>query len=67
MTARSLDHYKSLSDEELLEAAKYERPSPEMLAALAHRLDDIIDENERLAFRLWEYENEKKDLNDAED
>lgn len=64
MASRSVDHYRSLGDEELLEAAKYERPSPELLSALTERLDEVVDENARLAFRLWEYEKKEEDLTD---
>ena len=49
----SLAHYQNLSDGFLLEAAKYERPSPELVKALAERLDDYIVQLSNAEFRIW--------------
>jgi hypothetical protein len=45
---RSRQYYEALSDQQLIDAARFEaregRPQPELLAVLADRLEDIHDE-----------------------
>jgi hypothetical protein len=45
---RSRQYYEALSDQQLIDAARFEaregRPQPELLAVLADRLEDINDE-----------------------
>jgi len=44
---RSRQYYEALSDQQLIDAARFEaregRPQPELLAVLADRLEDIND------------------------
>jgi hypothetical protein len=45
---RSRQYYEALSDQQLIDAARFEaregRPQPELLAVLADRLEDLNDE-----------------------
>lgn len=53
----SVQYYEDLSDEALLEAAKYERCTPELMKAVANRLDDLIEAVAKNEFREWDYES----------
>lgn len=45
---KSRQYYEALSDQQLIDAAHFEseegRPQPELLAVLADRLDELLDE-----------------------
>ena len=60
----NLIQYQGMSDGALIEAAEYERPSPELVAALAERLGDLVDEIVNSESRNWELENESTDDGD---
>lgn len=47
---RSLQQYQALDDEDLVDAAKYERPSPQLVQALRERLEDRLAEIASLEF-----------------
>jgi len=49
--------YRDMTDEALLEAAKYERASPALVKALAERLEDVLAEASVARYPTYDHDD----------
>ena len=49
--------YRDMTDEALLEAAKYERASPALVTALAERLEDVLAEAAAARYPTYDHDD----------
>ena len=63
---KSRQYYESLSDQQLVDEARFDaragRPTPELMLVLSDRVEDLSDEVGRLDFELFQAEERINDL-----
>ena len=60
----SVQYYENLSDDELIDAAKYGVLSKELMDAMTYRLDEALRVAANVDFQEWEYKQKIEDLAD---